>query len=218
MVVERQLAVEADTGEVGVHDEVHDAGDGVRTVDRRGAAGEHVDALDDRRRDEVEIGDRGGGIAGDEATAVDQHERADRAEVAKVDRGDAGRAVGVGRTLAGEDLRQRVEEIFDAGRALKLDFLRRHDRDRAGRGQVRLRNARTGDDDVAGVDDRGAFGVGRALGDGIGRLRRRSNRVRRTGGGLNDLSESGRGADHRADDDRRREQALADIEFHKVFP
>ena len=58
VLVEAVLGVEADALEVGVHDEVDDAGDGVRAVDRRGAAGQHVDAVDDRGRDDVDVGGR----------------------------------------------------------------------------------------------------------------------------------------------------------------
>ena len=50
-----RLGVDAETAEVGVHDEVDDARDGVGTIDRRSTAGQHVDALDQRRRDEVDV-------------------------------------------------------------------------------------------------------------------------------------------------------------------
>ena len=63
-------------------------------------------------------------VARDEAAAVDQHQGAVRAEAAKVDRGGAGGAVGEVAALAGEGLRQRVDQILGAGRALQPDFLR----------------------------------------------------------------------------------------------
>ena len=100
--------------------------DGVRAVDRRGAAGQHVDPANDRGRDEVDVGDRNGlgRVAGLEAAAVDQHQGARGAEVAKIDRGGAGGAVGEVAALAGEGLRQRVDQILGAGRALELDLRR----------------------------------------------------------------------------------------------
>ena len=150
----RRLRVDAQAAEVGVHDEVDDAGDRVGAVHRRRAAGQHVDALDQRGRDEVDVGDRAlRGSPGCRrrpliSTRVRSEPRPRRLTV-----GGAGRAVGDVRTLRRERLRQRVDQILGAGRALKLDVLARQHRHRAGRGQVRLRNARAGDDDVArGLD------------------------------------------------------------------
>ena len=56
MLEHARLRVDAQAGEGVVHDEVDDAADGVGTVDRRSAAGQHVDPLDQLRRDEVDIG------------------------------------------------------------------------------------------------------------------------------------------------------------------
>ena len=86
-------------------------------------------------------------IARKQAAAVDQHQGAAGAEAAKVDRRGAGGAIGDGGALVREHLRQAIQEIFDAGRAFQLDFLRVHRGDGADRGQVRLRDARAGDDD-----------------------------------------------------------------------
>ena len=66
-----------DAFEIVAHDEVDDAGDRVRAVDRRRAAGDDLGPRDQRRRDGVEVGDLLG--AGDgEAAAVDQHQVAGR--------------------------------------------------------------------------------------------------------------------------------------------
>src|SRR5262245_3654449 len=46
VLVEAILAVEPDTGEAGIHDEVDDARDRVGTIHRRGAARQHFGALD----------------------------------------------------------------------------------------------------------------------------------------------------------------------------
>ena len=81
------LAVETKTVEIGIHDEVDDARDRVRTVHRRCAAGEDFDALQHRSGDNVDVARLGGRlrIARREAAAVDQGQRALRAEIAKVD-------------------------------------------------------------------------------------------------------------------------------------
>jgi hypothetical protein len=103
MLIEAVLAIQADALELRIHDEVDDAGHGVGAVDRRGAAGEDVDAANDRGGDEVDVSDRNGlgRIARLEAAAVDQDQGARCAKVAEVDRGGAGGAVGEVTALAG---------------------------------------------------------------------------------------------------------------------
>ena len=59
MVVDACVGIEANALEVIVHDEVHDAGHGVRAVGRGSAAGQHVHALDQGDGDLVNVG-RGG--------------------------------------------------------------------------------------------------------------------------------------------------------------
>ena len=54
------VKVEPHALEMGVHDEVDDTRDRVGAVRGRGAAGQHVDALDHGRRDLVDV--RAGGI------------------------------------------------------------------------------------------------------------------------------------------------------------
>jgi len=149
VLVEAVLRIRAEAGELRVHDEVDDAGNGVGTVDRGSAAGQHVDPADQCRRNEVDVGDGNGlgRIAGLEAAAVDQHQGARGAEVAKIDGGGAGGAVGEIAALTGEGLRQRVDQILGAGRALKADLGAVDHSDRAGAGKVRARNARAGNDD-----------------------------------------------------------------------
>ena len=132
--------------------------DGVRAVGRRGAAGDHFDALDELRRDLVEVG-AGVGIggvrvAGPEAPAVDQHQGALRAEAAQVD----GRftACDTQRVLTRaevdgadlQDLRERVQELGDIGRALQLDVLLGDDLNRARARGIRRGDARPGHDDL----------------------------------------------------------------------
>src|SRR4029079_11282503 len=108
MVGDGDAAISLDTREVLLQDEVDDARDGVRTVNGRGTAGHHVDAVDQRGRDRVGVDDRVD-VIGDVATAVDEHEGALRAEAAEVDGGDA--AARVVRRAAGRcsDLRTVVQ-------------------------------------------------------------------------------------------------------------
>ena len=72
------LAADLEAFEVAPQDEVDDAGDGVRTVDGRVAAGDDVDALDEVVRDRVDVRRHGvvENVGGDVAAAVDQHQRA----------------------------------------------------------------------------------------------------------------------------------------------
>ena len=48
-------------------------------------------------------------------------------------------------SLAGRHGRQIIEQVLDVRRALQLELLGVHDGEGAGRGQVRLADARTGD-------------------------------------------------------------------------
>ena len=87
-------------------------------------------------------------IARHHAAAVDQHQRALRAEVAKIDFGGTRCAVRNARGLSGTDRRQLVQNVFDAGRTGELHVLVGNDRDGGCGLKVRLRNARAGNDDV----------------------------------------------------------------------
>ena len=198
MVVDAALRLEAHALEVLLHDEVDHARDGVRAVGGRGAAREHVDAVDECCGDEVEV-DRGiARIARLHALAVDQHERTRSTQAAQVDGGGTGRAVGEVAALVGEHLRQAVEEILDAGRALRLDLDRADGGDRAGAGQVRRADARAGDLHAVQLD--GAFGFrgdGRSLGKRGDRNRSLSGSRLGSGGGSRRGFRSGDGHRHR---------------------
>ena len=162
VLVEGILRIEAEAFEIRVEDEVDDAGHGIGAIHRRGAAGQHVDAIDERRRDHVDVGGGGGRVTRDETATVDQHEVTLGAEAAKVDRRRAGGAVRHRGALAREDLRQRVDQVLGASRAGQVDVLAVDDRDRAGAIEVRLRNARAGDDDrLTLVGLRAIGGLGR---------------------------------------------------------
>src|SRR5881396_464713 len=74
-------------------DEVDDAAYGVAAVDRGSAVLQHLDALDRRRRNQIDVdgGAVGDGAAAGDALAVDQHQGSLRAQAAQRDAGDAAR-------------------------------------------------------------------------------------------------------------------------------
>ena len=82
VLVEAVVGIQLDALVMRVHHEVDDAGDGVGAVHRGGAAGQNVSALNQVRRDlvDVRLGREAEGGARGHAAAVDQHHRAARAE------------------------------------------------------------------------------------------------------------------------------------------
>ena len=128
------LAVDLETFEVPLQDEIDDTGDGVRTVGRGCAAGDHFDAIHQADRNLIEVGSRlrDGGIwrTRSEPAAVDQHQGTARSKSAQVRGGDAAGAGQTGRAVAeilaqiiGEHLRQLIDDIADVGLAGRLDGL-----------------------------------------------------------------------------------------------
>ena len=77
------LRVNVEAFEVVLQNEVHDAGDGVGAVDGRRAARDDLDALDHRFREQVDV-DSAEPIRRHHPAAVEQHERALRAQAAQV--------------------------------------------------------------------------------------------------------------------------------------
>src|SRR5690606_34931317 len=168
------LATHDNTVEVVAQVEVGHAGKGVRTVHRRGAAGDDIDAVEQEGRNGVEVGDLRR-IEEHVAAAVDQHQVPLRAQAAQVEGGDAAaRVVGEGRR-AGNDLRQRVDDVFDGGRTGQREFLVLDDRQRAGRGEVAAQDARAGDDDGFALFDGSSAGRARIRLGGV-RIGFRRNR------------------------------------------
>src|SRR3546814_8046115 len=106
-----------------------------------------VDPVDVRGMNEVDVAGRRACVARQQTSDVHRHQGALRTEAAKVDGRGAGRAVGDIAALAGEDLRQRVDEVFRPGDALELHFLAVDDGDRAGALELGTGDTRTGDDD-----------------------------------------------------------------------
>src|SRR3546814_17947472 len=93
MLVEGILAVEPEALEIGVEDEVDNARDRVRPIDRRGTAGQHVDPVNERGRNDVDVGGRRADVARPPTAAVPPPPGALRTAPAKVDGRGAGRAV-----------------------------------------------------------------------------------------------------------------------------
>src|SRR6516164_8546101 len=96
VVVDAGGGVDPHALEVIVHDEVHDARDGIRAIGRGGTAGEHVHAIDQRHGNLVYVGCGGvaqgrsgrcpgGGVSAHQAPAVDQHQCALHTEAAQID-------------------------------------------------------------------------------------------------------------------------------------
>jgi hypothetical protein len=135
--------------ELLVDDEVDKTGDSVGAVHRGGAAGENVDALDQRGWDVVEVRCIGAsGVARRQALTVQQHQGADRAQVTQVHRGGSRATVDLDGGLAGIGLRQLVDQVLDTAQAREGDLLHAHDRDRAQALHVGARDESTGDGDL----------------------------------------------------------------------
>ena len=168
-------------GAVGglLQDEVDDAGHRIRSVDRRGAAGQHFHPVDHAQRDIADVGEVAAAVerkreVGD-ATAIDQHQGVVGAQAAQVDRLRARGGLGAGGVLlalhAAAVLAQRAQHLGHGGEAGRADLLGIDHRDRRRPFDLRTRDARTGDLDRIDVGDR--FGRGRTAGCGILRRRRK---------------------------------------------
>ena len=90
------LHVHLEAFEVVLHDEVDDARDRVSTVNSGSAAGQYLNAFDQRRRDGVDVHRLGAGRARYVASAVDQHQGTLGAHAAKLQYGLTGRAEDTG--------------------------------------------------------------------------------------------------------------------------
>src|SRR4029079_2397572 len=123
VLIAADLTLDSKALEFGVQDEVDHAGDRVRAIDRGRAAGQDFDALDERRRDAVDVGYGKPWIARHQPVAIDQDERPDRSQAAQVDGRGAGRAGRDELALRRIDLGELVEDLFDVGGAFQLDFI-----------------------------------------------------------------------------------------------
>ncbi len=133
--------------------EVHHARDGVRAVDGRGAAAQHLDAVDHAQRDRRGVGEGALAVVGQreigDAAAVDQHQRMVGAQAAQVDLLGAGCPVHAAGRLLGLGfaavLGQGAHDVRDAVEARGLDVVAGDDRDGGGAFGRDARDARAGD-------------------------------------------------------------------------
>ena len=146
VLVEAVVAIDLETFEIVVHDEVHNTGNSVGTVGRRCTAGQYVNALNQLGRDRVDVWCRDVQRAVWKAAAVHQNQSTLGAETAKVHGSRTGTTVSERRTLCTECLWQGVHEVFSADRTTDVELLSVEFRHRAGGGQVAgLRDERAGD-------------------------------------------------------------------------
>src|SRR5690606_2531748 len=143
--VEAVVARNLNALEVLLQDEVDDARDRVRTVNGRTAAGHHVHALDQSRRNSVEVNNLLL-VVSNVAAAIDQNQRAGFTQTTQVNGGNAVAGVIGSAGQRRNHLRQFIQHIFHVGCAGEAEFLGADNRNRAGRLEVRTRNTRTGDD------------------------------------------------------------------------
>ena len=116
------LEVDLETFEIALGDEVHDSGHRIRAVHGRGAGGNHIDALDKRRRDDIDVDRRVEGTAEGQSLTVQKHQRSLGVETAKVQAGGSPGTVGNLGGLVCEDVGQQVDDFFDAGDAAAGDL------------------------------------------------------------------------------------------------
>ena len=145
VLVAADLTLDLETLQPGVEDEVDNTRDRVGAVDGRRATGQHFDALDDGCRDAIDVRYGKARIARHEAMAVYEHQRPHRAEAAKIDRGGTCRAGGNELALRRIDLRKPIEDLLHVGGTLQFEFVALDHCDRTDGGQIRTRDARTGD-------------------------------------------------------------------------
>ena len=137
--------------ELASQEHVVHARDGARTVGGRCTAGHHVHALDEHRRDEVEI-DAVTLVGGDEATAVNEVQGTaaeEGVQTTQIGDGRTGEKVGVAggsRRVVGHVRRQRLDRITHVHNAHVLEVVGIHDRGRVGGVEVGgALDARAGD-------------------------------------------------------------------------
>ena len=108
VLVLAELVVQLDALEVVNHQEVDHTGDRIRPVGGRGAAGQHLNVLDQRARNLIDIGTDSPlqRRAGRQAPAVDQYQGPFRAQVAQIQGRGAGGAVHLVGVLGRVHLRQ----------------------------------------------------------------------------------------------------------------
>ena len=147
------LGIEQDALELLLVDEVDDPRDRVRAIDGGGAARQHIDPLDERRRDHRQVDLCRARHPGHRPAAIDQDEGAIRPQIAQIDRREAriGGVRGGGAAETGQtDRRILLQGILDVDDAVIFQRFRCQHLKRTGRRQCRRGDAAAGDDDVGG--------------------------------------------------------------------
>jgi len=149
------LALDLEALVVAAQDDVNHAGDGVRTVDCRGAVFQHLDALDGVGGDGIQVGEvllgAVGQAVGRNAAAVDQDQGSNLAQAAHADARSAGceaAGAGAGRADVGADRRHGGQDAQRRGLAGFLDVIAGQDLDRVRRLGLRTLDAGAGDLDA----------------------------------------------------------------------
>ncbi|MNS72233.1 hypothetical protein D3C72_1056350 [compost metagenome] len=137
--------------EAVLEDDVDHAGDRIGAVHRRCACGQHLDALDQRTGDVGQVDHVHRALVGQWivglAAAVDQHQRAVRAQATQVD-GVRRRGEGIAEVLAlhvAGVFSERAQRIECVAVALRIDLLAADHRDRRWPLDAGTRDARAGD-------------------------------------------------------------------------
>ena len=152
VLVHAVLAINTNALEFTVHLEVDDTSNGVGTIGRRSATGEDFNAGDQRRRDEVQVSSGATTNATrHQATAVNENQRTAGTQAAERNGSSTVCAVRNARVLSCKNLRQRVQKVFDLGRALALKVFATNDGNRRSRFFVGTLDERTGDNDRCAV-------------------------------------------------------------------
>ncbi len=131
--------------ELLVEKHVHHARDSIRTVGRRGAAGNDVDLLDEHRRDHVHV-HAAGRIGRTEPAPVEQQQRAVATEAAQIEIAGAERRADLTGVEVHAQSRNVLHQVGDVTHGLGLQLLHADRSDRRRRSESG--DARSGDGDL----------------------------------------------------------------------
>ena len=132
-------SVGLEAGEMLVDHQIDHAGDGVGAPGGGGAAGHHIDALDDAARDGGKVDAADGrraariGVGGDDTLAVEQHQGTHNAQGAQIDgvdtgvalRGIAGVRAIAGRVAAAADRGEFADGVADIDLGVAIEGFQR---------------------------------------------------------------------------------------------
>jgi hypothetical protein len=165
----RDRGVQRDRIQILLGDDVDHTSHGVRAVDGRSAVLQHLDAVNDRIRQGVQVGraDRAARARGRQATAVEQHQRARRRKATQADGVGTGAAIGDEATVGIVDLALAarhagaLQHLGGGGEAGQRGVFIANDLHRRGGAEVVALDARArGHDDRIELLGRLGFGLG----------------------------------------------------------